>query len=153
MNDTHASEHAFAEALSRRRRDHPPALPPKRTVAALADGLLELLFPALSDGAAESAEEVQARLALMRRDLRALVQPLEPRMPSSATDVTDQFSARLPALYERLLLDAEAINAGDPAAESLDEVIARLPGLSGHRHLPHRPRASASSACRSCRAS
>ncbi|MDO8483916.1 MAG: hypothetical protein Q7S35_03085 [Candidatus Limnocylindrales bacterium] len=37
--------------------------------------------------------------------------------------------AALPTLYDRIVLDAEAILAGDPAAESLDEVVAAYPGF------------------------
>lgn len=39
------------------------------------------------------------------------------------------FVAALPTLYDRIVLDAEAILAGDPAAESLDEVVAAYPGF------------------------
>jgi len=43
--------------------------------------------------------------------------------------VVASLAAELPGLYRRLLLDAEAIVAGDPAAESLDEVVAAYPGF------------------------
>jgi serine O-acetyltransferase len=42
-----------------------------------------------------------------------------------AADLTDS----LPTIRQQLALDAEAILAGDPAAESLDEVISAYPGF------------------------
>ena len=43
--------------------------------------------------------------------------------------MVDAFAEALPEIHARLVLDAEAICAGDPAAESVDEVIAAYPGF------------------------
>jgi serine O-acetyltransferase len=40
-----------------------------------------------------------------------------------------EFFERLPGIHERLLRDADAIYQGDPAAESVDEVISAYPGF------------------------
>ncbi|HSW42297.1 MAG TPA: serine O-acetyltransferase [Patescibacteria group bacterium] len=123
----HDREHAFAGLLAAGRPEHGRIYPLKRDVAAFVDGLLGILFPQLSDDAAASADELAARLVLARRDLRRLVAPLtgEPE----AGRVVDAFGESLPEIHARLILDAEAISAGDPAAESVDEVIAAYPGF------------------------
>ncbi len=123
----HDREHAFAELLAGGRSEHGRIYPLKRDVAAFADGLLGVLFPQLSDDAAASDDELAARLVLARRDLRRLVAPLtgEPE----AGRVADAFGESLPEIHARLVLDAEAISTGDPAAESVDEVIAAYPGF------------------------
>ena len=63
---------------------------------------------------------------------------------STADQVIAGFAAALPDVHARLLLDADAICAGDPAAESVDEVIAAYPGflaIAIHRiaHAIHQP--------------
>jgi hypothetical protein len=70
MNDPHEREHAFAERLSAARDRATAPLPLKRDVAAFVDTLLGLLFPQLSDEGDATADEIQARLSLVRRDRR-----------------------------------------------------------------------------------
>jgi serine O-acetyltransferase len=125
--DAHDRDHAFAETLAAGRAERARIYPLKRDVAAFADVLLGILFAQLSDDAAATADDLSARLILVRRDLRRLVEPLAERQQADA--VVAGFAAALPEIHERLVLDAEAICAGDPAAESVDEVIAAYPGF------------------------
>ncbi len=126
-NFDHDRDHAFAQVLAGDRAAHGRIYPLKRDVAAFADALLGILFPQLSDDALAAPDDLAARLVLVRRDLRRLVAPL------SGSDATDQvvaaFSDALPRVHAALLEDGEAILAGDPAAESLDEVVAAYPGF------------------------
>ncbi len=140
MDTEHEREHAFADELAGL-RGRSAALPLKRNVAAFVDGLLGLLFPQLSEEGAASADEIQARLSLVRRDLRDLIRPLE--APDAAEEIAREFALAIADLYHSIRLDAEAIVAGDPAAESIDEVVAAYPGflaIATHRlaHEVHR---------------
>jgi serine O-acetyltransferase len=126
MTDDHERDHAFAAELAASRREA-SGLPLKRRVAGFADDLLGLLFPQLSEEADATEEEIQARLSLIRRDLRDLVRGLED--PVRADQVARAFAIALPDVYDRIRLDADAIVAGDPAAESIDEVVAAYPGF------------------------
>jgi serine O-acetyltransferase len=128
----HDRDHAFADTLAGGRAEHGRIYPLKRDVAAFADMLLGILFPQLSDDAAATADDLAARLILVRRDLRRLVAPLvDPAgaSPAAVDRVVGAFAAALPGVHARILLDADAINAGDPAAESVDEVVAAYPGF------------------------
>lgn len=125
--DDHEREHAFAEALAADRTDRERIYPLKRDVAAFADALLATLFPQLSDDGTATADDLGAQLVLARHDLRRLVEPISG--PAEATRVVGGLAAALPAIHAALVLDAEAISAGDPAAESVDEVIAAYPGF------------------------
>ena len=141
MRGDHEREHAVAAALTAARHPQTEALPLKRDVAAFVDGLLGILFPQLSEESGATADEIQVSLTLVRRDLRALLGPLE--APAHATEVARSFVGALPDLYGQIRLDGEAIVAGDPAAESLDEVISAYPGflaIAVHRvaHEIHR---------------
>lgn len=71
-----------------------------------------------------TAEELSGELARLQRDVALL---LPPRVDREATATA--FVAAIPDLRDAIMLDALAINAGDPAAESIDEVIAAYPGF------------------------
>jgi serine O-acetyltransferase len=127
MSQPHDQVHAFAALLADERLAGDRGFPLKRDIAVFADELLGILFGQLSEGAAGTANELQARLTLAMRDLRYLVAPLAE--PGEADRIVDAFAAALPDVHDRLQQDAQAIAEGDPAAESLDEVIAAYPGF------------------------
>ena len=133
-------ESGFEERLATAARAQ-GRLPLKRDAAAFIDSLLGLLFPGLSDQPAGSAAEVHARLALLEGQLGLLLVPLV--AADAATEMAHAFIAALPDLQHRIDQDASAILAGDPAAESLDEVVTAYPGflaIAVHRiaHQLHR---------------
>jgi serine O-acetyltransferase len=123
----HDRDHAFSQVLAGDRAAHGRIYPLKRDVAAFADALLGILFPQLSDDALATPDDLAARLVLVRRDLRRLVEPLTD--PPTVDRVIVAFADGLPSVHAALLDDGEAILAGDPAAESLDEVVAAYPGF------------------------
>jgi serine O-acetyltransferase len=128
----------FAERLAAGRADHTRILPLKRDVAAFLDGLLGILFVELSDHPTASAADLAAGMDGLRRSLRGLTTPFVEA--DEADRIVDAFFGELPEVRALLDLDAEAIWAGDPAAESVDEVIAAYPGflaIAIHR-LAHR---------------
>jgi serine O-acetyltransferase len=137
----HDRDRALAGALAAGRAEHDRIFPLKRDVAAFADELLSLLFPQLSDDVAATADDLAAGLVLSRRRLRRLIGPLVGA--DRADEVVAGFAEDLPGIHSSLVLDAEAIYAGDPAAGSIDEVIAAYPGflaIAIHRiaHAIHR---------------
>ena len=123
----HDRDHAFAATLAEERREGDRGFPLKRDVAIFVDELLGILFGQLSEGATGTADELQARLTLAIRDLRRLVTPLAE--PGETGQIVDAFADALPEIHDRLQQDAQAIADGDPAAESLDEVVAAYPGF------------------------
>ena len=127
MSQPHDRAHAFAALLAEERLGTDRGFPLKRDVAVFVDELLGILFGQLSEGAAGTADELQARLTLAMRDLRHLVLPLA--RPGEADRIVDAFDAALPGIHDRLEQDARAITEGDPAAESHDEVISAYPGF------------------------
>ncbi len=123
----HDRDHAFAKLLAGDRAVHGRIYPLKHDVATFADSLLGILFPQLSDDALATPDDLAARLVLVRRDLRRLVEPFTDA--ATADHVIAAFADALPKVHAALLEDGEAILAGDPAAESLDEVVAAYPGF------------------------
>ena len=101
--------------------------------------LLEILFPQSADQTFATAEEVRDALDASAAELRALLRPLEAEMEDPA-EVAASFFRSLPEVHRQLMVDATAIERGDPAAESVDEVILAYPGFTAiavHR-IAHR---------------
>ena len=141
---------AFASELHARRESLAFGLQLKQSAQLFTDELLAVLFPHFCREKYFSSHEIEAKLALLERDLKRMIGPLlataagdvaEREATSrvaastadgvpSAEDAAHAFFERLPAIHAALMLDAEAINAGDPAAESLDEVILAYPGFT-----------------------
>ncbi len=120
----------FALRLKEQRDDHSLGFRLKKGAQGFVDDLLAVLFPHFCQDGFFSAEEIQSRLVLLGRDLRRLLKPIMQDTRMRIDDVSDQFLQALPGIHSRLLLDAEAINSGDPAAESIDEVILAYPGFT-----------------------
>ncbi|HYA00738.1 MAG TPA: serine O-acetyltransferase [Candidatus Binatia bacterium] len=131
----------LVRALLEHRRGHTSRLPSRRRVDSYVDSFAELLFP--EHGAASGSTEGQllTGVTLLRSELASLLRTVLPRQ--RATHVATEVIRLLPELHDRLEADAAAIVDGDPAARSIDEVIAAYPGflaITVHRlaHELHR---------------
>ncbi len=102
----------------------------ERRAQEFADGLLATLFPHFSSDANHSENEIFASLVTLEQDLRRLITPFLKGKDRDADAVAAGFIEALPDIQCALWLDAEAINIGDPAAESVDEVILAYPGFT-----------------------
>jgi len=130
MADTSSPQfRAFAADLKARRDSASFGLQLKQSAQQFTDDLLAVLFPHFCHVKYGSAAELEHRLTALVRELEAMLQPLVRDTDVSPAAVGAAFREALPGIHARLLLDAEAINAGDPAAESLDEVILAYPGF------------------------
>jgi serine O-acetyltransferase len=107
--------------------------------------VLETLFPPLAtDAPGCEPRDVAAELAEAREALVGVIGAVT-RDAAAAAHTADAVLAALPALHDALLADARATHDGDPAATSVDEVIAAYPGFYAtacHRlaHLLHERR-------------
>jgi serine O-acetyltransferase len=123
------AERAFAEELMTIRRERSTVLPVKAEVGRFGDMLMHILFPHFSDEVYTSAGELEGELRLLKRDLCSVLAPLEAQMPRSVEETASLFFQSMPSIHRQLWLDANAIHAGDPASESVDEVISAYPGF------------------------
>jgi serine O-acetyltransferase len=126
-SDPDQIDRAFAETLVGHRRFQPGALPSKHDVEALVEEVLALLFPQHAEDVSATVDQIRARLTLLRAELGRVLCAVVPRERSQ--ELVGQFVELLPGIYEHLCADAEAIAAGDPAAESIDEVVVAYPGF------------------------
>jgi serine O-acetyltransferase len=117
-----------------------PALPSKHEVEDFVDEILALFFPQNGGNPKATRSDVLSRLASLQADLAHMLSKVVPGERSA--ELAGEFCQLLPGTYELLRADAEAIVAGDPAAESLEEVIVAYPGflaITVHRlaHVLH----------------
>lgn len=118
----------FLHQLAREREDY--ALPPKLRVIGeqVIHQALELLFPHFAAEVGGKAGDVADELAALRELLTHALRLPEAHC-ADPDDVVARFFRNLPAIREALLVDAQAICDGDPAAHSVDEVILAYPGF------------------------
>jgi serine O-acetyltransferase len=99
----------------------------RNAVEEAGEAVLAHLFPHFAPGPSP-ADAVDAEERELGEVLaRALAAPDLPANGASA--IAERFLQRLPAIYDALLEDADAICEGDPAARNRDEVILAYPGF------------------------
>jgi len=119
----------FTESLMRQRELRSCMLPLKAKTQSFANELISLLFPHFCEERYNSAEQLGAKMILMEKELGDLLLSLNCGTILNSTEISNNFFSSLPEIYDMLLLDAEAIFNGDPAAKSVDEVILAYPGF------------------------
>jgi serine O-acetyltransferase len=102
---------------------------PASAICNLVEGVLHLLFPALADKRFESVRELEEYAASLQHNLLRILVSMEQQLPMPAEEVAQQMMQHLPQIHQLLLMDAEAIAAGDPAAQGVQEVIRTYPGF------------------------
>lgn len=119
----------FAKSLIQKHKDHYCILPVKNEAQRFINELIQFLFPHFSEKVYYSTEEIEAKLTLLKRNLKSLLKSLRQEMPYSVEYAAEAFIAKVPYIHDTLWLDAKAIYEGDPAAESIEEVILAYPGF------------------------
>ena len=110
----------FFERLAAAREAYPLPFQLRELAEEFGRGLLEFLFPHFARVRRSSPADVAADESRLRSLLAsAQADPAK----------VDRFFAQLPAIYDALLADADAIYQGDPAATSRDEVMLAYPGF------------------------
>ena len=119
----------FANKLLGKRENHSCNASLKNKTIQFIDDLIDILFPHFSKSIYYSADDILARLQLIERNLISLLRTLLEKTDGSYDPIAKQYVATLPVIHDKLWNDAEGIYQGDPAAESIDEVILAYPGF------------------------
>ncbi|WP_149243521.1 serine O-acetyltransferase EpsC [Dyadobacter sp. 32] len=127
MNQT---EKFFLERLAAQNKSYRYKLPSRHEAGQFIQQLINFLFPisqdCLNDG---KQRDLLKDYASLRERLDCMLIPLEKELQRDKEDVLDAVFASLPEIYDMLLLDAKSISDNDPAAVSVEEVIALYPGF------------------------
>jgi serine O-acetyltransferase len=102
----------------------------KDGIKGLADRLLGIMFPQLCERNLATYDDIYSGIRSVKLDLMNLISLLVDDSGFPTEGVAQQFVERLPEIYDRLRLDAEAINNSDPASVSVEEVILVYPGFT-----------------------
>ncbi|MGE5399504.1 MAG: serine O-acetyltransferase EpsC [Ignavibacteriales bacterium] len=120
---------SFSTRLFRLRQPPNCILPEKSEVQNFGEEFLQILFPHFGKKIFYSPKDIEVELLLIKKKLLHIIRPLQSSIPTPVDDITESFCERAPVIHEKLMLDAEAITKGDPAAENIDEVIQAYPGF------------------------
>ena len=117
-------------------------LPSPRLIADWLDGILQFLFPEMSELRFATEADFRQHYSTYDLKLYTILTALTDQVTVPADEIRSRFADRLPTIHATLIEDAEAILAGDPAAVSRVEVITTYPGfytLAVHRiaHCMH----------------
>lgn len=106
-----------------------PRVPSSEAVCTWLDGLLGLLFPELARQRFQSQRAFEHEFATARQKLYNILEILADDLEMSPDRIEYEFMEALPGVHHLIEMDAQAIFSGDPAANSLTEVIRSYPGF------------------------
>lgn len=98
-------------------------------IEAFLDVLLGTMFPELTEKIFNNRSEFGLHFSNLRESFYELIYAKPNNEADRAENNTDIFFGALPQIYNLLQEDAEALYDGDPAAESVEEVIRTYPGF------------------------
>lgn len=105
-------------------------MPSNKHIAAWAVNVLHLLFPERNSTAIKSVVEIKIAFEQAEIDLYQILVKTKACVSCDVQDIAKQFFEELPTIYALMLTDAQAIMDGDPAAQSMREVIRTYPGFT-----------------------
>ena len=118
----------FSKKLIEIRKGHSSPFSVKTEAQRFINDLLQLLFPHFTEQVYYTPEEIESKVILLSRNLKNILRSLK-NENIDIDKVTEKFVEKIPGINDNLWKDAEAIYDGDPAAESVDEVILAYPGF------------------------
>lgn len=104
-------------------------LPSPLLVNTFVDTLMSILFPTYSSKVFAGKEILEEEYEKSKSQLNILLLHVKDLLENDSGVVCERFYEELPSIYQTLLLDADAIEKGDPAATNRDEVIRSYPGF------------------------
>ena len=129
MNDLNNETFSdFANKVLSKRETHTCNASLKEAAIHFLNEVIDIIFPHFSNKIYYSPEDIMAKLQLLRRNLKSLLKMVVGINHNRVDETAKNFILNLPEIHDMLWQDTEAIFKGDPAAESIDEVILAYPG-------------------------
>ena len=104
-------------------------LPSPQLIEQFIESILGILFPAFSNKHIQFREQLEDEITRVHSSLRILLIHVEKDFVGSIEKTVTTFFDELEETYQLLHQDAQAIEQGDPAAKSMDEVMRSYPGF------------------------
>jgi len=129
LNNQDYSLSDFSVDLIKIRKKYRSKKPIKSSAQSFINDLLQLLFPHFSENEYFNSNEIESKIYLLRRNLNMILISLNGDVKNKSVEYANNFIENLSLIHRKLYKDAQSIFDGDPAAESLDEVILAYPGF------------------------
>lgn len=126
---------SFYNRLIQSHRDSSVCPPPKMVIRFF-DELIGVLFPEFAAIRLKNREALSVKFENLNKEFRTILNQNKECIQSGIKGLENQFFDKLPEIHNRLLLDIDAMDRGDPAAKSKAEVIRTYPGfyaIAAHR--------------------
>jgi serine O-acetyltransferase len=104
-------------------------MPVSSVVQEFTTGILDGLFPAISERRFRNENELTLFLESLYIQLESILDSMQEKLSHSPTVLVHLFREQLPIIYETLCTDIQAILTGDPAASNEYEVVRAYPGF------------------------
>ena len=119
---------SFAQRLYRSHQECTKC-PSTKSIITFFHELMGVLFPPYAQENVGSFEDFEERIRSMKLDMGKILYSNLLNEGQKPEEIAQTFFQAIPELYEKLLKDIDATFAGDPAAQSKDEVIRTYPGF------------------------
>ena len=120
-------ENTFYKSIVNFKKQQGCSLPDAARAGRFVRKLFEVLFICKSE-ADNNEFEIQSQLKKLERQLQLLLYPVL-HNEEYGDKQTTIFFENIPKLYQKLLLDANALYEADPAAKNIEEVLVAYPGF------------------------
>ncbi|MBC5775472.1 serine acetyltransferase [Pontibacter sp. KCTC 32443] len=108
---------------------HTRHLVPASATCHFAEAVIQLLFPPLSEKRYTSLEDFKEHTHYLQHSLKQILDGMVSTLSEPPEFLATSVMNALPRIHAMLLEDADAIAKGDPAAQSIEEVIRTYPGF------------------------
>ena len=120
---------SFARTLLEKSETHLYYAPLRDETREFVDELIEFLFPHFSNKKYYTTDDILAKIKLLEGRLVALLNIVFDSLEQTLISIAKKYFLNIPEIHHLLWADAAEIFDGDPAAESIDEVILAYPGF------------------------
>lgn len=120
---------SFITELQNKRELHACTISLKNSTINFINSQIGLLFPHFTEKILTDSKSILREIESTKNHLIDLIYSLNGHSKIDAENAVHNYIDKLPIIHNKLWLDAHAIYEGDPAAESLDEVILAYPGF------------------------
>ncbi len=118
----------FAKSLYRSHQECTKC-PSSKAIITFFQELMGILFPPYAQENVGSFEDFEERIRAMKLDMGKILYSNLILDGQNPEEIAQTFFEAVPGIYEKLQKDIEATFAGDPAAQSKDEVVRTYPGF------------------------
>lgn len=121
-------EKEFFKRLISKNQEMASNYPKKQAAHEFISLLSNFLFPVCKDKS-HDYNVVNVEWEYLKLKLKELLIPINGGLKQDLDLIVNSYFEKIPEIYDRLILDAEAINQFDPASYSVEEIILAYPGF------------------------